>query len=95
MQTQSQAEIRVKKEHHRFLLGKNGKKLNDLQAATSTRISVPRQSDDSELVRIVGPKEGIEKVIHEIQVVCTEVASRASEKLMIEVSAIRRAASAI
>lgn len=86
LQAQSQAEIRVKKEHHRFLLGKNGKKLNDLQAATSTRITVPRQMDDSEVVRIVGPKEGIEKVMHEIQVVCTEVASRASEKVMIEVS---------
>lgn len=86
LQAQSQAEIRVKKEHHRFLLGKNGKKLNDLQTATSTRITVPRQNEDSEIVRIIGPKEGIEKVIHEIQVVCTEVASRASEKVMIEVS---------
>lgn len=86
LQTQSQAEIRVKKDHHRFLLGKSGKKLNDLQAATATRITVPRQTDDSEVVKIVGPKEGIEKVIHEIQVLCTEVASRASEKVMIEVS---------
>lgn len=95
LQAQSQAEMRVKKEHHRFLLGKNGKKLNDLQAATGTRISVPRQNEDSELVRIVGPKEGIEKVMHEIQVLCTEVAARASEKVMIEVSfevAIRFAA---
>lgn len=90
LQAQSQAEIRVKKEHHRFLLGKNGKKLNDLQAATGTRITVPRQMDESEVVKIVGPKDGIEKVIHEIQVLCTEIASRASEKLTIEVRLLIR-----
>ena len=88
LQAQSQAEIRVKKEHHRFLLGKSGKKLNDLQAATGTRITLPRQADDSDVVRVVGPKEGIEKVLHEIQVVCTEVASRASEKLTVEVGSV-------
>ena len=86
LQTQTQAEIRVRKELHRFLLGKNGKKLSDLQTATGTRISVPRQNEESEIVKIIGTKDGIEKVMHEIQVVCTEVAARASEKLMIEVS---------
>ena len=86
LQTQSEVEIFVKKDHHRFILGKSGKKLSDLQTQTATKISVPKQDSSSELIKIVGVKEGIDKAVHEINVICQELVARASERIHVEVS---------
>ena len=61
--------MRIPREHHRFILGKNGKKLQDLELATATKISIPKLDDNSDMIRIVGTKENIDKAHHEIQVI--------------------------
>ena len=86
LQTQSHTTVQIPKPHHRFILGKNRQKLENLQAATGTKIFVPRQAEESETIKIIGTKEAIEKAVHELQVISTEVASRANERLVIEVS---------
>lgn len=64
--------ISIPKEHHRFILGKNGTKLKDLEKTTATKITVPSMADSSDKITITGTKEGIEKAVHEIKVTSDE-----------------------
>jgi hypothetical protein len=82
-QTQAQKHINIPKEHHRFILGKQGQKLNDLEKNTATKISIPRTNEDSNVITIVGPKEGIEKAEHEIRLISDEQSKQASERISI------------
>ncbi|XP_021963131.1 vigilin isoform X2 [Folsomia candida] len=82
-QTQAQKQINIPKEHHRFILGKQGQKLNELEKTTATKISIPRPNDDSNMITIVGPKEGIEKAEHEIRWISDEQSKQASERISV------------
>ncbi|XP_054712100.1 vigilin-like [Uloborus diversus] len=83
LQTQACRSISIPKEHHRFILGKNGKKLNALELKTATKISVPRPDENSDLVRITGTREGIDRAMHEIQLTSDEQAKQGFERLNI------------
>ena len=61
--------MKIPREHHRFILGKSGKKLQELELATATKIFLPRPEENLDIIRIVGTKDGIDKARHEIQ--CT------------------------
>lgn len=80
LQTQASIEMVIPKEHHRFILGKGGKKLQEIELSTQTRITLPR---DSDIVRIVGTKEGIDIAKHEMQTLSDEQAKLAFERLNI------------
>lgn len=69
---QANMTIRIPREHHRFILGKSGKKLQDLEMMTSTKITIPRAEENSETIRIMGTKEGIDKARHELQCISDE-----------------------
>jgi len=66
-QTQAVVHVTIPKDHHRYILGKGGQKLQDLEKKTATKISIPKPNDSSDQITISGPKEGIEKAIHEIR----------------------------
>ncbi|ESO99461.1 hypothetical protein LOTGIDRAFT_231082 [Lottia gigantea] len=83
LQTQANSLVSIPKEHHRYILGKNGKKLQELELCTATKITVPRPDDDGEMIKIVGPKEGIDKAKHEIQLISAEQAKLGFERLQI------------
>merc|ERR1712079_566491 len=82
-QTQANASISIPKEHHRFLLGKGGMKLQELEKNTATKITIPKASDQNEAIVVVGAKEGIDKALHEIQMISDEQSKQAFEKLEI------------
>lgn len=82
-QTQAQTQISIPKEHHRFILGRQGAKLNELEKFTATKISVPRPNEDSNILTIQGTREGIEKAVHEIRLISDEQSKQASECLTI------------
>lgn len=54
------------------MIGKSGDKLQDLELKTATKIQVPRPEDASNLIKITGTKEGIEKARHEILLISAE-----------------------
>ncbi|CAL1268500.1 unnamed protein product [Larinioides sclopetarius] len=83
LQTQAVVAIPIPKEHHRYILGKGGKKLTDLELSTATKISVPRPDENSDLIRITGTKEGIDRARHEIQLISDEQSKLAFERLTI------------
>lgn len=83
LQTEASINVPIPKEHHRFILGKSGKKLKDLELSTTTKISVPRSEVNSDLIRILGTRENIDKARHEIQIISDEQAKLAFERLEI------------
>lgn len=74
--SQASATVAIPKEHHRFVIGKNGEKLQELELKTATKIAIPRPDDPSANIRITGTKEGIEKARHEILLIAAEQVSR-------------------
>uniref|UniRef100_A0A8C2QRS1 Vigilin n=1 Tax=Capra hircus TaxID=9925 RepID=A0A8C2QRS1_CAPHI len=84
LQTQASATVAIPKEHHRFVIGKNGEKLQDLELKTATKIQIPRPDDASNQIRITGTKEGIEKARHEVLLISAEQDKRAVERLEVE-----------
>lgn len=84
LQTQANISVKIPREHHRFILGKNGKKLQDLELATATKITIPRPDENSDMIRIVGTKEAIDKAHHEIQVISDIQSKLAYERLRVQ-----------
>ena len=69
---QAHLELSIPKEHHRFILGKNGAKLKSLENLTATRITIPRHEDPTDFIKITGTKEGLDRARHEIQMISDE-----------------------
>jgi len=80
LQSQAHIEISIPRDHHRYILGKGGKKLQELELASQTRINIPR---DSDIIKIQGTKEGIDRAKHEMQLISDEQAKLAFERLNI------------
>jgi len=80
-QTQANITINIPKEHHRFLLGKGGSKLQELERATSTKISIPKANEQSDAITVAGNKEGIEKALHELRIISDEQSKQAYERI--------------
>ena len=72
LQTQAHLEMKIPHDHHRFVLGKGGQKLRDLERMTATRILVPRSEDKSDQIKITGARENIDKARHFIQTISDE-----------------------
>lgn len=83
LQMQATREISVPKEHHRVLIGKEGSKLRQLEQDTDCRIMIPMRDSPSDTIKIVGPREGIEKAVHEIQLISDKQSKLAQEHLVI------------
>lgn len=84
LQTQCTFNLSIPQEHHRFILGKGGKNLADLENKTSTKIQLPRPDRNSDEITIAGTKENVEKAKHEIQLISDEQSKLAFERLNIE-----------
>lgn len=82
-QTQAHKSIQIPKEHHKWILGRKGERLRELEKQTATKISVPNMNDESDVLTITGPKDGIEKAEHEIRVISDQQSKKASERLNI------------
>lgn len=82
-QTQAQTQVSIPKEHHRFVLGRQGANLSELETQTATKITVPRPNEDSNMITIQGTREGIEKALHKIRLLSDEKSKQASERLSI------------
>ncbi|KAF5298917.1 hypothetical protein FQR65_LT09570 [Abscondita terminalis] len=82
-QTQASKQISIPKEHHRWILGKKGERLKELEKVTATKISVPSMNDNSDTITITGTKEGIEKAEHQIRILSDEQSKKAFERISV------------
>uniref|UniRef100_A0A5S6Q752 K Homology domain-containing protein n=1 Tax=Trichuris muris TaxID=70415 RepID=A0A5S6Q752_TRIMR len=83
LQTQANRELHIPKQYHRALIGKEGRRLQELEKDTDCRILVPNRDSLSEMVKVIGPREGIEKAIHRVQAFVDEQSKMASDHLVI------------
>lgn len=77
------SEVEIPKEAYRFILGKNGNKLKELEQRTGAKITLPK-SDSNELTRIKGSREAIETAKHEMLLISAEALSKCKETIEIE-----------
>ncbi|XP_042234128.1 vigilin-like [Homarus americanus] len=82
-QTQARQIIKIPKDHHRFILGKKGKRLQEMEMNTATKIQVPNSKENSDDIIVMGTRDSIEKAMHEIQLISDEQSKQAYEKLEI------------
>jgi len=80
-QTKASSTISIPKEHHRFILGRGGTNLQELETQTATQISIPKVNEATDKITITGPKDGIEKAVHEIQLISDLQSKQAYEVL--------------
>jgi len=80
-QTKASSIITIPKEHHRFILGRGGSNLQDIETRTATQISIPKVNENSDKITVSGPKDGIETAIHELQLISDVQSKQAYEVL--------------
>lgn len=78
---QGMVEVQIAKQFHRFILGRQGVKLRDLEEKSGTKIRIPGPSDESDKIKISGPKDGIEMARKEIVKIAKNQGERGNEKL--------------
>lgn len=83
LQQQGTVKISIPKEHHRYIIGRGNKIREQLEIETATRIRLPRQDENSDLVEITGTKEGIERARMAIQLKSDEQSKLAVVRLPI------------
>jgi len=83
LQTERDHQLRVPKDQHKYLIGKNGSILKELQEKSCTKIQVPKPEKNQDFITITGPKDGIEQAIHEIQLIIDEQSKTGLERLNI------------
>lgn len=84
LQTQAHIDLKIPKEHHKFVIGSKGQKLKSIEMSTGTKIKVPNAEDSSDVIKIVGTREGVDKARHQIQEISDEQAKLAFERLEVE-----------
>eukprot|EP00047_Mylnosiga_fluctuans_P012927 m.28404 g.28404 ORF g.28404 m.28404 type:complete len:1218 (+) comp4552_c0_seq1:132-3785(+) len=84
LQTQVTLEVAVPKELHRFIIGKEGKILKDIETNTATSIKVPSGDNPKQTVSVIGTMENARKAAAEIQQIADEKAKLDSVRLPIK-----------
>ncbi|VDM53739.1 unnamed protein product [Angiostrongylus costaricensis] len=82
LQTQCSRDLDIPKDHHRKLIGKEGAALRQLEADTNCRITIPSRDTPSQTIKIVGPREGIEKAVAYIRSVSDRESKLATEEII-------------
>jgi rRNA processing protein Krr1/Pno1 len=80
---QSECKIEVPREFHRFILGKKGNNLHEIENRTGAKISVPRPEEQSDEIHIHGSKETLKMARDEILAIYHDQARRGQEALTI------------
>ncbi|GAV00143.1 hypothetical protein RvY_11033 [Ramazzottius varieornatus] len=83
LQSQANIALNIPKEYHRFLLGPKGAVKQEIESATATKIFVPRMDEDSDAIRISGPKESIDSARQRIMQIYEEQSKRGAERIPI------------
>ena len=82
--SQEEAKFNIPKDYHRFILGKGGKQLRELEEKTSTKVRIPGSDNPDSTVTITGSKQGIAACKREMDRIVAKSGSRATEKIDIE-----------
>lgn len=82
LQTQTSRDVDIPKDYHGKLIGKEGSALRQLEAETNCRITIPSRDTPSQIIKIVGPREGIERAVAYIKSVSDRESKLATEHVI-------------
>ncbi len=54
------------------MIGREGQKLKGIELQTATKISIPRPDAQTDVITIMGTREGVDKARHQIQLISDE-----------------------
>jgi rRNA processing protein Krr1/Pno1 len=74
-------EVRVPKAQHGLLLGKSANNVKRLEQETNTKISVPRNEESSDMIKISGNKDGVEMARRKIEAFTEDISKQAKKVL--------------
>jgi len=83
LQTEITLEVAIPKELHRFIIGKEGKILKDIETATSTHIKIPPAGDAKQTISVKGAVENVRRAAADIQAIADEKAKLDTIRLAI------------
>lgn len=63
----------IPKEHHGFVLGKQGAKLKQIEQNTNTKIAMPKPDEKSDVIKITGNREDADLARVEIKAISEEL----------------------
>ncbi len=66
LQTQGEIQMQIPRDHHKYILGKGGQRLRNLELQSTAKIKIAK---DADVITITGTKEGIAMARHEIQII--------------------------
>jgi rRNA processing protein Krr1/Pno1 len=70
--SQHTVEVAIPKELHRFLIGKEGKTLKEIQEKTGTNINVPKEGEAKSTISVTGTSENIRQAAELMQQISEE-----------------------
>jgi len=71
--------VPIYKEFHKNVIGKGGANIRKIREETNTRIDLPPEGSDSDMIVITGRKEDVEKARDRILNIQSELVSRVSK----------------
>ena len=66
-------EIKIPKEHHGYVLGKQGAKLKQIEQCTNTKISIPKPDNNSDVIKITGNREDSDLAKEELRAISDDL----------------------
>ena len=65
--------VKIFKEAHPKIIGKGGAQIKKIREETDTKIDLPRENSDSDVITITGKKENVEKAKNMIEAIQKEL----------------------
>lgn len=78
------ADVPIFKQFHKFIIGKAGANIRKIRDETQTKIDLPAEGDNSDVITITGKKENVEEAKDRIQKIQNELANIITEEVVID-----------
>jgi len=78
---QGNQEVKIPKQFHRFILGKSGQKLREIEEKTGTKIRIPGPQDENDMISITGSKDAMQEARESILNIVGKQKNKGNEKM--------------
>lgn len=76
-------DVPIFKQFHKFVIGKGGANIRKIRDETQTKIDLPAEGDNNDVITITGKKEHVEEAQKRIQKIQNELANIVNEEIII------------
>ena len=74
METNYEMNIKIFKQFHKNVIGRNGSTIRKIKEETGTRIELPEELAESDVIRIIGHRKGVELAAQRVETIQRELA---------------------